>query len=256
MKADQDIISEMLASKLSDLKKKNPRISLRSMAKKASISPSTLSEIINKKRDITKDLATKIADALFAEGVERKRFLEPFRLNEQIKDQVIYDEYDHNLFAPEDNWIVFAILNLIEIERFILSADSTALSLGIDPEKAKEVIEKMFAQKLIFWDQDGKVRRTNNRVQTQDGSSDIGLRLMHEKNLELAKRSLTNDSVELRDFTSMTFAINKKQIVKARGIIRKFEDELSQFLAFGETDEVYKINVQLFPLSHNDREVS
>jgi uncharacterized protein (TIGR02147 family) len=254
MKIDQDIIAELLENKLRQMKENNPMYSLRSMAMKVKVSPSTLSQIINKKRTISKELAIKIVNSLSFSEPEKIKFLEPFNLNEQMQQEVTYDNFDHHLFHPEDNWAVFAILNLIEIEDFLLSPTTITKAIGITNEKATELLEKLIRQKLITWDANGKAIRTSERMQTADGSSDRSLKIMHEKNLELAKKSLDKDDVDQRDFTSMTFAINPDQLPKAKELIRKFEDDLATFLLYGKQKQVYKLNIQLFPLSEDTNE--
>ena len=67
--------------------------------------------------------------------------------------------------------------------------------------------------------------------------------------MELAQKSLTTDPVQERDFTSITMAINSKKLAEAKVLIRKFQDELSGLLEDSTPDQVYRLCVQLFPLS-------
>ena len=68
-------------------------------------------------------------------------------------------------------------------------------------------------------------------------------------NLNLANISLTTVPVDKREFGSMTLAFNSKRIEEAICLIRKFQEDFSVIFEDDEKDEVYKLNVQFFPLS-------
>jgi hypothetical protein len=55
--------------------------------------------------------------------------------------------------------------------------------------------------------------------------------------------------VEKRDFTAVTVAVNPKNLSTAKELIRKFQDELCDQLEAGRCTEVYRLSVQLFPLT-------
>jgi uncharacterized protein (TIGR02147 family) len=79
--------------------------------------------------------------------------------------------------------------------------------------------------------------------------ADVTLKKHHEQSLDLAKESLFRDDVKKRDFTTVTMAIDPKKLSMAKERIRKFEDELSDLLESGHRTEVYRLSMQLFPLS-------
>ena len=81
---------------------------------------------------------------------------------------------------------------------------------------------------------------------------DVGhscVRKIHSQDLELSRKSLESDSASIRDFASLTIAIDPKRLLEARRVIRDFRDRFSSSFEVGERSEVYKLSIQLFPLS-------
>ena len=62
-----------------------------------------------------------------------------------------------------------------------------------------------------------------------------------------------NDSLQDRDHTSITMAIKRSDLKRAKELIRFFEDRFSEELAVKEEqtsgDEVYRLSVSFFPLT-------
>ena len=77
---------------------------------------------------------------------------------------------------------------------------------------------------------------------------DEAIRKNHEQVLQLAHRSLMNDSLNDRDFYNMTMAIDPLQLPKARKIILKAFNEISKSLQTGRPREVYNLSINLFPM--------
>jgi transcriptional regulator with XRE-family HTH domain len=245
---------ELLKFKLDQIKKKNPRYSLRSFARKIGVASGTLSLFINGKRDISLDLAEQISNKLGLNGDEYDSFFRPFRITDAIKNPIEYDHYDLSLFSPEENWIALATLNLLSLKDFILSAGNLSRRLGITESVAKIIIDKLIARGEIAWSKEGKAIRVHSRLQTTDNKKNSTLRQIQLNNLKLAERSLQRDDMQERDFTSMTMAINEDYLQDAKKIIRKFEDEISVFLESGNKNRIYKLNIQLFPLDKKGKE--
>ena len=76
----------------------------------------------------------------------------------------------------------------------------------------------------------------------------------HYENLELARKALDNTPMLARDFSWLTLPADSRLLPEAKRMIRQFEDQLSEFLeaAGAEPDEVYRLSVQLFPLTESE----
>ena len=71
--------------------------------------------------------------------------------------------------------------------------------------------------------------------------------------LEKALYSLENDSIDRRNITAMTMAIDPARIPKAKEMIEDFTRKISKFLEGGKKSEVYEVNINLFPLQRTKK---
>ena len=247
MEVDQKDVSTILKKYLFKVKEKNAAFSMRSLARKVDMNSGAVSQIISGKRKISIDLAQRFAAALEMGPEDQEQFFRPFRVETELKREKVYSLYNHNTFLPEQNWIVFSILNYTLLSHADSNVTNIASALGIAPEIINDIVNKMLECELLTIDKSGNFRRTANRLSTSDNNSDEAIRLIHAQNLRLAEKSLTVDDIGVRDFTSMTFAIDSSKLELAKKLIRKFEDDLACLLSAGNKDAVYKLNVQLFP---------
>jgi len=76
----------------------------------------------------------------------------------------------------------------------------------------------------------------------------------HRQHLEKAKEALDSISLELREFTNLTFSMNADDVSKAKKSIRKFVDQFERDFEKKPSDQVFQLNMQLYPLTITDRE--
>lgn len=220
-----------------------------------------LSSFMNGKRRVSQKMATRIADNLGLDPQERAEVLVQFRIrqNEHSKEGAAsgvlrYLQLSTDQFRLIAKWHHFAVLSLIRTEDFQSAPDWIAKRLGITVTQCKEALERLSRLGLISIDATGKLRRGKAKFRTVDNIANVSLRQAHAENLELAKEALTKNSVDERDFTAATMAIDPQKLPEAKERIRKFQDELADFLESGSQTEVYKICIQLFPLTVLNKE--
>ena len=129
-----------------------------------------------------------------------------------------------------------------------------ASRLGITESRAKQVVERLLELGLFERDASGALTRSEKSYRTTDDIADISLKRHHEQSLDLAKESLYRDDVKIRDFTTITMAIDPKKLSVAKDLIRKYEDELSDLLESGHRTEVYRLSCNRFRLSRIEDE--
>lgn len=253
---EQLAIQTLLRNNLLLAQSKNPKYSLRSFSQKLDIHVGALSSIMNGKRNVSRDLAEKITRKLLIDPQKRAEILALFpekrkyrTLAEQIENvEPKYLEIEASSFRLMAEWEHFAVLSLIKTKDFKNSNEWIASRLGITVNRATEVVERLLTLGFLKKNK-GKLERVESNIRSSDDTVDMSVRKSHEENLELAKESLHRDSIKERDFTSITMAIDPSKMNLAKEMIRKFQDDLADVMTTGELSEVYRLAIQLFPLT-------
>ncbi|MCB0384329.1 MAG: TIGR02147 family protein [Bdellovibrionales bacterium] len=245
-------------------RKRNPSFSLRAFAQILQIPPGRLSEILNQKRPISQKMASHLADRLELDPHAKRQLLSHLGrngktiktspksvddLNEHPSDYVQIS-LDH--FHALADWYHFAILSLTEVESFVSEPKWIARRLGISVTQVKSAIERLERLDLLRAI-DGRWVATNKSLTTPTDIASPALRSSHRQSLQQAIDCLEKVEIRDRDITSITMAIDKSKIEPAKEMIRDFRRRLCAFLEEGEKTDVYNLNIQLVPLTQNDR---
>lgn len=223
---------EWLLGEFKRRKGKNAAYSLRSFSRAVQVSPGRLSEYLSGKRALSGKMALKIAARL---GVQPQK-------NENFA--VLEDE----VFAAISDWQHYAILSLMETKDFRADEKWIAKRLGISPLEVRETLERLLRLGLAKSEK-GKLSPTNENLATTDDVANAALRRSHQQSLEQAIDALESVDVELRDFSSITMAIDSSRLPLAKKAIRDFRRRLMRLLEAGVADEVYNLNIQLVPVT-------
>jgi uncharacterized protein (TIGR02147 family) len=159
---------------------------------------------------------------------------------------------DH--FNVISDWYHFAILSLAETQDFNDEPAAIARRLNITKTQASAALERLTRLGMLERGPSGKLFATGASYSSSDDLVSSALRKSHAQNLELARRSLEEDAMEERDFISATMAIDPALLPEAKRRLREFRADLCAFLESGAKKEVYKVSMQLFPLSKNEDE--
>jgi uncharacterized protein (TIGR02147 family) len=259
MKA-QLAIQKVLHERLLEAQKTNPRYSIRAYSKKVGVHFAALSLILNGKRNVSLKLAQRIAERLGLDPQERSELLDLFPKSRSStlrppgvsSGEVLgaqYLEFNAHQFKVAAEWEHFAVLSLLQCNEFRSEPSWIAARLNITEHRARQVVNRLIELGLLYVDSAGVLQRAKKNYRTPDDFESVILKKSHEQSLELAKSSLYRDAVDDRDFTSVTVAVSPKNIRTAKERIRKFQDELCDLLEEGRRTEVYRLSVQLFPLT-------
>lgn len=249
-KKNMGYLQGLLISELEQRRIKNPSFSVRALAKKLDMSHSAISEIINGKRSVSTKVIERIADRLMLDPNERHKLLGSIEsvsiesAHSKKALQLTFDQY--KIIA---DWYHFAIILLSQTDNFKSDIPWIASRLGLGEKTVTQAIDRLLRLEFIKRDKAGRLVSTGQSFSTTDGVPNSALRRTHSQNLELAQKSLETDDLEMRDFSAMTMAIDPAKIGEARKRLRKFRDDLCEFLESDTKTEVYKLCLQLFPLT-------
>lgn len=248
----QSELFSLLREEFDEKRSKNPLFSLRAYAKQLGISPSTLSRILGGKRGISKRAARQIIEHMKVEKPLTAAKLTDTMIPESTSERA-FTELDVDQIAVLAEWYHFAILSLAETQHFQSDSHWIAVRLGITNREAKDALDRLLRLKMLRKTAGGKLRPTNEQFTTTDRVRNLGVRNTHRQFLNLAGNVLDRlDDTSLfegSDFSGMTMAVDPNRIEEANRRIRLFRRRLCTYLEGGEKTEVYRLAIQLFPLS-------
>lgn len=225
--------------------KKNAKYSLRSFARFIGISHTSLSCVLRGQRPISPKTITKVAIAL---GVDPKNLnvTESHSTSvSQSLEKVTVDNY--HLIA---DWYHDAILELVLIKDFKEDPNWIATKLGINRTEAKVALERLFEMNLIERTEDGFKLSSHSTTNVHQPQTTGARKKNQLQILDLSKEAIQNTSFNLRDHSSITMAINSKDIPIAKEMIKNFRRQLMDTLqSNSELDQVYQLHIGFFPLT-------
>lgn len=227
----------VIANEFARRVERNSHYSLRSFAKSLGISHSLLSLILSGKRAVSKKVWFKLVSELGIASVKTPL------------EKASFNQIDLDTFALLADWYHYAILNLLEVENSPVNEKNISARLQITRAEAGMALLRLGRLGLIRKEK-GRWKRCSSPIKVENEISTAATRKHHRQVLEKGLDSLENDSFELRDFSSVTLAIDPKLIPLARKRIRDFRRELMQELeSKGSRSEVYHLAVQIYPVS-------
>lgn len=231
--------------------KKNQSYSLRSFAKSLNLSHAALSQILNKKRPLTQKMTTRLSIEL---GLDPQRFFvkKNISLTSEGTDTRDNIAMDMDEFEYISKWYYFAILELIKINSCdnrkwfarVLSLSITEINIALDRLCRMNLIK---IESSVIIDLSGGYTNSLHHSVTNSAKKSYQKEL-----LEKSIASIDEDLLDERSHSGVTMAISTKKIESAKMMINKFRRELMDYLedeVEGEVDEVYHLNIGLFPLT-------
>jgi len=226
----------------------NPSYSLRAFARDLDIHSGTLSSILNQRRAVGAKVLKHILKALPLTTMERKKILAEM-VAEKETSAVLPPLIDEETLSIIQDWEHFAILAFLQLKNKKHAAGDIARELELDPPRALKALSNLEKAGLISR-QGNKIISHQKSLMTSRGIPSPALREAHRQYIDKAKDALEKVSVQERDITGTTMVISRKNIPRAKELIQQFRADLTELLEQGEADDVYRLNIQLFPLTH------
>ncbi|MDD4976288.1 MAG: TIGR02147 family protein [Bacteriovorax sp.] len=226
--------------------KKNARYSLRAFAKNLDLDPSSLSQVLSGKRKLSKKMIQAICEKLSASPKELERFGLVKKMPGLDDD---FMQVNIDTFSVISEWYHYAILELTYVSGFKADAKWIAKKLSITVEEAKSATERLKRLGLLL--EEGGSLIKSSRLITNNGNvnSSGAHKELQKQVITKALIAVDECSAEEKDITSMTMAIDRANIEKARFLIQKFRRDLCALLEDGDQTCVYNLGIQLYPIS-------
>lgn len=234
--------------------KKNPRFSLRAFANLLQMEAASVSQILSGKRVVSTKVIVKICDQLSTPPQLRFHFLESTlkrRPSAKSPPPADFSQVAVDVFSVIADWYHYAILELTFTENFEGSPKWIAKKLGISPTEAQVAIERLMRLELLE-DVDGRLQKTEVFLTNgPDGFTAPALKELQRQVLQKALSAIDHVPQDDKDITSMTMAIDPKNLPEARKRLKKFRRDLCAFLENGTRTRVYNLGLQLYPISES-----
>lgn len=241
----------LLKTKLEEIQKKNPRFSFRSLAKKVGISPGCLNELMHGKRPLSEFYANKIVLGLELGSEERNEVYSLISTrSRKFAAQKVLMEKEMSMLS---SWEHYAILNMIRMKTFQSEPEWIAERLALPVERVQKSLELLMELGFIKRKGNSIARAVASLATTEDIPSQAIVNA-HLSDMSKAMEVLQTTTPDVRDFSSITMAINPEKFDEAKSLIKKFRRKLSMLVEEGDMTEVYNLNIQFFPLTVQERE--
>jgi|GEM_PF-1316737 len=260
---------ERLKQALLEMRKQNPRTSIRSLARKLDIPAGTVNLLLLGKRSVSAKLAEKLSQALALDPMERKKVDTLLNEKKAASSRTRKSESPHSVnrvlekvyrpsvlrlsgeqFADISEWYYFGILSLLKTRDFSEDPRWIGKRLGIHSSIAQAAFGKLLEMGLIVRGPNGKPKRGYDVIRTIDQIPQKSIRKSHEENIRLAKKALNEGVFEQCDFTSINLPVTFSRLNDIKLKIRRFQEEMiAEFAYDSQPDEVIRLASFLFPVT-------
>jgi uncharacterized protein (TIGR02147 family) len=251
------------------VKERNSHYSLSAFARDLEISPSLLTRIFNGQRALSYKLAEKVIFAFNLNEEQGKNLisatLEKATKNSKIskikrkeaKTKFAFTKdvsqliEDMELFRSVSHWKHLAILNLIETDDFNPEPAWIGQRLGLSIIEIEDALSRLELLGLIKR-KDQTWERIQKSLFFNTDHSHEAIRSYHRAMIQKASNELERKSqkdFERRLINSITVCCSHDQIDILKNKIDQFQDEILELCATQSNQEVYQMNIQLFPLT-------
>jgi uncharacterized protein (TIGR02147 family) len=242
---------------------KNPGYSLRAFAKLLDVPSGRLSQLFSGKRRLTVQVGRRVSQALGFSAEETQKFLGAIAkqraakpddalaqlAKRQERESVQLSEADEAVVTDP---IHFAIIALMETSDFRPDLPWMAARLGSTTVAVRQALDNLKTVSLVDEHKNGAlhlIKARNGLVKTRTDISSRALQRAHKKIMAEGVQAMAATNVAQRDMSSMTVAIDPKLIPQAKELIRDFRRKLAVMLESGDQTEVYRLAIQLFPVT-------
>jgi predicted transcriptional regulator len=227
-------------------KKRNPQYSLRALARDLEINRNSLNMTMKGERRLSRKNCLKVISFLKLSVSDEKKL---YKENLQDVSDGAYLEIEAKDFEKINHPEYFAILSLLKNKIKHWDLESLSKKISKNQSQTNKYLETLIGLGLIK--RDGETfHRIIDGFRTTSEVSNESIRTYHKENLDIAKHSLDNIDVELRDITAVNFLLHPDKIQLVKNEIKKFRRRLVEIMENTDAEDVYSLTIGLHPISN------
>ena len=251
---DTSYCKELLSREFDRRRYRNPMYSLRAFSRDLGIGSTSLSDLLACKRKLSRKNLQKIAKKLALSPKEESALLlEGKGTKKPTIAEIETIQLAEDTFRLISEWHYMAILNLTKIKNNKADSKWIANRLGITESDTESALERLQRMKVIEI-KDHQLVRTSLPLSTTRDIPSSAIKKYHHETLDLAHDALDKIDIKLREFSTITMAIDLNQLEKAKNILMSTKRKIAELLETGNPTEIYTLSFQLFPLTKIDVE--
>ena len=249
---------------LNEAKNKDPLFSQSSFAKRIEVKPEFISDLLKGRKKFKVRYVSLFAEAMQLNKDEARYFklLVKSENSQSEEERELYvellqneknrhSELDETVFRDDDflgNSLAFTLLNMPYMSKKLpLSDYKKVLKHKADAQEIYSAIEKAVELGFLKIEEDGTTTRLKKDVRSPRGEV---IEASHKYYREVSDKAMQSLSVDIseREFQCFALPVSKRKLPQLKELFRSFRKELTHFCAH-EGDEIYQVNLQLFPLT-------
>ncbi len=253
-------------------KAKNSSYSLRSFARDIGTSPGHLSRVLNRKRTLTRQQATRIALALNLTKSATNVFVrdaiisapENAKVSKILKDRMKslasgsinkMTHYTVERFKAISQWYHVPIMELTYVENFLANDQWIANQIGISTIEVRDAVRRLTELGLLEKCEVKGLRRTVNQLFI-DSHAEPEVRkyeiAMIDKAVSHYSKSY-GDELQNMLVNSVSFPVAEELVPEIRKEIMSFQRKVLKLARGKPYQQVYQMNCQLFPITNSNK---
>jgi uncharacterized protein (TIGR02147 family) len=235
-------------------RRKNTSYSVRAFSKYLQLSPGTVSHLLSGKRSPAAKFIEKLFLKLDVTPQEREIILSSLKKKSLSDISNLSEKQNYQMIALDSfkllsDWYHYAILEMTSVKDFKFDYAWIAHQLGISVTEARQAVERLVRLDLIE-EKNGTIIKTKGFVTNGDDTLTSSAHKQLQRHvLQKALDAIDTISIEEKDISSMTMAIDESKIPQAKKLITKFRRDLCAFLETGKQTRVFNLGIQLYPIS-------
>ncbi|MEZ0392905.1 MAG: TIGR02147 family protein [Pseudobdellovibrionaceae bacterium] len=253
---------------LSQQMARNPAYSLRAFARKLELAPSSLSEILNGKKKMSHEMASRLALKLNLKARESKYFLLLADLelaaSAESKNQILQQlqglnrhrsvaSLDMEMFRVISDWYHIPIIEMTRLTDFQFTPSNVAKRLGITSVEAASAIDRLVKLELIEKLKDGKFVKTKDNALFSSLGKNEALRKFYRQMLEQTSKALEAQTPQQRFSGTETFALDESYHESARQVMNDCFEKIAELAAKSKNPKnIYHLGIHFFSLTQGD----
>lgn len=247
-------------------KKKDSFFSLRYFAQKVGTDPGTVVKILQGQLHLSARLIPGVCVACkfderqteyfqamvefgkARQGADIRRTFERMGSFKGVRSRTL----EEHQYAFYQSWIHSAVRAALGIQVF--SGDHKALGASLVPPvsaaKARESMDLLERLGLARRGDDGIWFVTDTVISTGEKWKAPAVREFQNQTIDLAKKSLERDPVDLREHSTVTLTLRRKDLPLLKKRAAEFRQDLLKIAAEAtDEDAVFQVNIQIFPMA-------